>query len=143
MKIYVKTNLVCTHEESEDKEFGHWNQDYDFNIEGVYTEKKESYLEEFDLQVQKGSKVYGLVLRYSDGDSFGSATGKGELVWLFSEYEFAERVYHEYMNSIKDDSIYLMLEVDDKQFKRTKMGNIVNGYFEALEGLEIQEYTVE
>lgn len=141
MKLYVKTEEICEHSEYSSEEYGDWFEDYSFTIEGVYSTPKKN-AEEFVLDVQKGDTVYALVLIYSTGDSFGSANGKGELIWLFSEKEYAERVYYEYMNCIQDQSVYLMLEVDKKKFKRTKIGNIVYGYFDNLTSLDIQEFKV-
>jgi hypothetical protein len=141
MKLYVKVESKCIYSERQPKQFGEWSQGYEFNIEGIYS-KKTSEAEEFVLDVKKGSTVYALVLIYSQGDSFGTATGLGELIWLFSEYEHAERVYYEYMNNINNDYMHLMLEIDNKEFKRTKIGNTVNGYFENMKSLEIQDFKV-
>lgn len=142
MKIYVTSEEICTHEEYSDEEFGHWSKAHDFEITNVSVKKPTEYHDVFDLEVQKGSRVYVLVLRYSTGDSFGKATGKGEIVWAFSEHDFAERVYYEYINNSNKDSLYLMFEVDNKKFKRTKIGNTVSGYFEDIESLEIIEHIV-
>lgn len=141
MKLYVKSNEICEEHYQETEKFGEWSSTYSFEIEGVYSAPQESS-EEFILDVKKGDTVYALVLTYSTGDSFGSAIGRGELIWLFSEKEYAERVYYEYMNNIEKSSLHLMLEIDGKKFKRTKIGNIVYGWFENLTSLDIEEYTV-
>lgn len=141
MELYVKTSEICEHYSVEKTEFGNWSKSYSFIIEGVYSTPQKN-AEKFILDVKKGDTVYALVLTYSTGDSFGSAFGKGELIWLFSEEEYARRVYYEYMNNIEKSSMYLMLEVDKKEFKRTKIGNIVEGYFESLSSLDIEEFEV-
>jgi hypothetical protein len=141
MELYVKTTENCEDCSSKNKDFYSWSENCSFIIEGVYS-KKQPKAEKFILDVKKGDTVYALVLNYSTGDSYGSSVGKGELIWLFSEKDFAQRVYYEYMNNIREPLMYLMLEVDKKQFKRTKIGNVVNGFFESLLSLDIEEFKV-
>jgi hypothetical protein len=142
MKLYCEINEYCTDSECSDEEYGSWEEHYDFEVKNVFSEKSK-FLEEFDLDVSKGDIVFSLSVKYSTGDSFGYATGKGEIVWIFSKREYADIAMLQYKGQENNTSIKLSLEMPDGKLKKVILSNVVSGYFENLEELDIKEHVVK
>lgn len=84
MKIHVKFHerLLASHEHEYD-----WGQKWEFNIEAVSLKRPLVEYETLNIAgpVRNGDTVWVLHVTYSEGDSFGCATGKGEVVWVFTQ----------------------------------------------------------
>jgi hypothetical protein len=142
MKLYCEVSECCTDSEYSEEEYGKWEEHYEFEVKNVFSEKSK-YLEEFDLNVSKGDVVYSLSVKYSTGDSFGYATGKGELVWIFSKREYADTALLQYKGQEDKSSLNLSLEMPNGALKKVKFSNVASGYFENLEEIEVNEHVVK
>lgn len=145
MKLYPEINEFFDDADEADEEFDNWHQEWEFNVNKVHAKKQSTHNEVFELNANIGDSVWSLVIRYKSGDSFGNAEGKGELIWLFTKLEYAQRAQKEYQDYIDKDStsVLLTLELSSGNFKKVRFSNIVNGYFEHLSGFDIDEHVIE
>lgn len=152
MIIYVETSSYCDYSERSDEEFGSWEEHYTFSVDGVsLTKRPGRYDEQFDVDFTAtvGDPVYVLTMRYGDGDSYGHCSGKGEVLWVFSDPRIAEEAKRrwqfacdvhssDWRNENKLQSC--SFRVDGGRW--VKLNNPVWGYFESLESLELQRFTL-
>lgn len=91
-ELYVDTYCRCVEDYHSGEQFGDWHAAYDFSINRVRKSKPPGYeYEKFSVEfdVVPGDQVFVLSMTYSDGDSFGRAEGKGEVLWVFKDYPTA------------------------------------------------------
>jgi hypothetical protein len=152
MKLYVQYDSHCdTRSEGDDAdEYGNqrsWSEDWSFNIDHVSTTPPTSSCTfetfEIDADVKCGDIVYLLVLRWSDGDSYGRAHGKGEVLWVFKDRLLAQEalmrwqhacdVHGEWRHDNKQPSA--TFRVDGGQF--IKLGNPAYCYFASVDTISL------
>jgi hypothetical protein len=153
MKIYVHYRSICTHSEREEKEFGSWSEDIDFSIAGVSTRESRQYSnEQFDVDFDAvpGDTVFVLYMTYSTGDSFGSSSGNGEIIWVFSDRLVAQEALLRWQHACDvhntdwhsdNKQQFCSFRVDGGRY--IKLNNVVFGYFERLSSLELVPMTLE
>lgn len=146
MKLFAKITNLCDYENRNDEEYSSWSQGWSFSVHAVWSKTKHGVdVEAYDLPVSLGDKVWSLVIRYSDGDSFGQANNKGELVWLFSTEEAAIKAKGEYQASIDNKclSAKITVELTDGELTVIEVDNLATGGFSSLEYFDINEHVVE
>ena len=144
MKLFVKSESVCDHQASSDKEYDWWERRCHPEIHGVYLEGSGYDYEAFavDYDVEAGDTVYVLVMVYSAGDSFGTGTGNHEVLWVFKDKEVALKVV-EYINTSEregDDRYLLLITTDTGQ--TITLSDPSGGYFNSMENLSIESFVV-
>lgn len=141
--LFVNYCTFCESSEQSSEEYGSWSQDWDFYVEGVsLTEKHNSrYPEEFtvDWTPVEGQEVYVLYVRYGDGDSFGFAEGKGEVVWVFRDRTVAEAAKKALETA---DSNAYSIEIAVESGEKIKMNNRAFDYFTSVNGYYIESFIV-
>lgn len=90
MELYVYSHKVCTDAQDPVEQYGNWSSQWDFSVSGVHLTDKDSHENSFEKEVfevpfeaKEGDVLHALVIRHSDGDSFGCASGLGEVLWVF------------------------------------------------------------
>lgn len=86
--VYVSYIERIIDEHRDDTEHSNWSETHEFDLCGVsLTPPQTGSFETFALAVNinSGYPVWVLCLRFSEGDSFGLATGKGEALWAFRD----------------------------------------------------------
>ena len=142
MKLYVKTDEYCTHSHREDRDYGEWSETYSFTVDGVYLNKTpgERYdMVEVAFDAKVGDTAAVLYMTYSTGDSFGSSTGNGEVIWVFPDGDTAVRAMRKYQANMEKFSV----EFDDGFGNLIKMHNPAAGYFERLEDIDVKVCVIE
>ena len=76
---------------------------------------------------------------YTDGDSFGFATGKGEVLWVFEDIESARLAQRMLEENKKEFSI----KFEDGKGNTIQFSNPGAGYFESVENISIDSYFVK
>lgn len=142
-KLYVNSRMFCTFSESDGEEFGNWSESWDFYVESVrLTTAPGTYPDEFavDWTPEVGQKVYVLSIRYSDGDSFGNASGKGEVVWVFRDKSVAEAAKQSAEKAGDNDQSYNIVSDSGKV---VKIQNLGWDYFTNVYDYSIEEFTIQ
>jgi hypothetical protein len=98
MKIYIEYKEKRSGGEAED-ESDRWSSRADTNIDyklvNAYLQKPEScwYFEEFDVECEETPKdIYAVVVRYQDGDTFGTSYGNGCIEGVYLDEDTALKV---------------------------------------------------
>lgn len=146
MQLFAKFTNKCDYENRSDEEYGSWSEGWSFSVDDVWSKTKHGVdVEPYDLAVSVGDKVWSLVIRFSDGDSFGQANNKGELVWLFSTEEAAKRAQDEYQACIdnEDLSAKITVELAGGVFEKITVDNLATGGCSSLEYFDIDEHIVK
>ena len=141
MKLFVKQVEITISANPPQEEYGSWSTDLHFSVEGVFLSKDRRYHYEeieVDFDVKVGDEVHVLYMIYSSGDSFGSSTGNGEVIWVFKDKMLAVEVAKEYENT-EEYSIFFTTE----EGNIVKLSNPAAGYFENISSLNIKSFKVE
>lgn len=90
MKIHVKYKQTVKSEWNDPQGYG-WGGDYDFVVEAVSLKRPLVEYETINVagNIRNGDTVWVLHVVYTESDSFGSARGKGEIIWLFKSHAAA------------------------------------------------------
>lgn len=140
--IKVEYNSLCLGSYQSKKAYGEWWANYSFSVDSVSVSDEKRYEcggEKFNLDVERGDNVYVVYITYSDGDSLGRSTGKGEVVWVYKERQKAEECA-ERIERFKG-SYSINLEIGDGQ--SVSWSNPCRDYFSQLEDVVVKEMIVE
>lgn len=141
MKICVEYYQNCTHEHHSGERYGDWSANYDSGIDSVYElleSEQAPYNSETFLIPDGSENAYVVYMIYDDGDSFGCACGKIDIVHCTSSeeaaYALAEKI-------TKNPDSYTIQFTDD--FGRDiYINNCGAGYFERIEYVEVSRHSV-
>lgn len=141
--IFVDYHYSCYNSHRSDEQYGDWTEDWDFYINSVHLKQpRYGQLESFTVEwtPEIGQKVYVLSIRYSDGDSFGNASGKGEIVWVFSDRETAQRASSVLKNAGDNEQ---SVEIEVESGKKVCIQNMGFDYFTHVYSYDVDVFTVE
>jgi len=133
--LFVKYSHSIILEEHSTDPYGPWYVDYDFEVKSVHLFDPDYPYEELGtvLDLKIGDPVYVLYMIYSSGDSFGSSSGNGEILWTFANHDAAMLA----LECIKEKDSEWNLEFLDDAGTIIKMSNPAAGYFENLNSVNI------
>jgi hypothetical protein len=152
MKLFVHTTLQLEDSERETGEQAAWREDWHFDIKDVTLREPSSGQEyetfDLDADIKFGDTVYLLVLRWTDGDSYGHAYGKGEVMWVFKDpllaqeglkrWQFACDEHGDWRHDNKEQ--FASFRVDGGEIR--KMSNPAYCYFARVDALRLEPKTV-
>lgn len=127
------------------EEYGSWGAEYESYIYrariNVGQDQCSYNYERFDIgqEVKPGEVVYVLYMIYSDGDSFGRARGKIEVLWVFKDASAAFEAKKNVEKYKKEYSIKIKTEVGTE----ITLSNPGSGYFERVDSVDIKTLIVE
>lgn len=141
--VYVQYREVCVHSERGEGSYADWARDNEFSIDGVTLDKSHRW--NYDAiqiapAVVEGDRVWVLWLTYRDGDSFGSETGKGEIMWVFTDAVVADKALQK-MEKL-DTKHVSVFDFEDEDGEMIHLSNPANDYFSRVEGFHLQAFTV-
>ena len=144
MEMFVQYTSNCTHSYREPVEYGDWNEEYDFTVQGATASSRgrwgglahdeEKFNLAFDAEVD--DTVYVLWMTYSTGDSFGHGSGYGEILWVFKDRVAANTALVRVRENSKEYSINFL----DDSGQVVTFSNPGSGYFENVDSLTISEF---
>lgn len=137
----VKTETICVYSHKSEEEYGSWSQEYNFNVIHVSLEDSNRYTtENFTIpgEINSGDEVFVLYMIYSSGDSFGSSSGNGEVLWVFTDKDIAEAASKIWAASNEIDSVSFKIE----DGSTVTLSNQSSGYFENISNVEISSFIV-
>lgn len=148
MKLFVQYKSVCVEEYHSGEQYGDWSAEYDFTVKGVSTASLKSgkyrqtdYLEEefeVDFDATPGETIWVLSMVYSSGDSFGSSSGNGEVLWVFKSRELAEHV----ASQVNDNSEQFQIAIKTDGGADIVLSNPAAGYFENISAMYVEPFTL-
>lgn len=154
---YDYTTIVEEREQNGESEWDYsWRTEYDFNLVSakIYYEDSHRAFSNYDTDVivnyagEAGDEVFVVVMRYTDGDSFGTSTGHADVIGTFtSAAKAAEQaalieLYH--VNG-RTDPMRLPFEYHENGKAHVTYGtyySAAGGYFNSLTGIEIYKMVV-
>lgn len=145
MELYVQYREICTESYHSGEQYGDWRQSYDFGVEGVSLTSRGRYDEEklgCLVDVKAGDVVYVLYMTYDTGDTFGRATGKGEVIWVFKDVQLAMKAKQRWIeeNDKNDPEFSIEFEVDGGE--TLTQSNPAAGYFENVGYISVDTFLV-
>ena len=152
--LYVGYTEVCTRHKKPIEEYGFWHKDYEFDVVNVsVTDPRklpgscEVSVETIEIPsaVNVGDTVYVLYMTYSDGDSFGTAEGQGEVLYVFKNKQIAEEAHTKWVNAcdVGLDEVLnsVCFHKDDRS--TLALSNPASGYFSNVGHIDLIELIVE
>lgn len=140
------TNFLCHSERTEEDNGAcyQWSEQYSFSVD--YARLSAIHNTDFETfgipaHVTVGETVYVLSITFSDGDSFGTASGKGEVLWVFKNKDVAEKAYSDWNSATDDNKPSVEFVIDDGS--KIRLSNPVGGYFKNIGELCITKLTVQ
>lgn len=152
MQLHVQYESFCEDAQEAQEEYGPWSESWTFSLGAVYATKGSFEVETFSpkFNFEIGDKVQVLWMTYGDGDSFGSASGKGEVLWVFKDEYLAKeallRVRHACrfgrgVPRSEGPLSVLSFRVEDGSY--AQMSNPAGGYFNICEQIELTEKIIQ
>lgn len=143
MELYVQYSKRCVHSYREPVEYGEWSEDYDFTVDRVSLTSNDRWSEEkFEVAFdgEPGQPVFVLSIVYDSGDSFGRATGNGEVMWVFKDAKLAQAAAAAWETATDKEQYSVEFEVEDG--RKVKMHNPAAGYFESLTSVNVDSFLI-
>lgn len=140
--LFVTFEYNLTENITSEEEYGDWYRKYEYTVTGVHIQKPKG--SEYEIlcvldSVKLGDEVYVVYVTHSDGDSFGSAHGIGELLWVFTSLDDAKLL----TDKMKECSSDYMFEVMDHNGNKIRIPNPAYDYFTNIEDTFIFSTTVQ
>lgn len=142
--VYVNYDEFVVDSEYSDEAWGPWRQDWTFNLDSVTLSKKKDWGDYESINtpndVVEGQNVHVLWMTYSSGDSFGCASGKGEIIWVFTDYEVAKAALDAWENPKNWKNYAVKYAIEDGTIITSS--NPADGYFSDLGEMRLDSVTV-
>lgn len=113
-QLFVQYSRHVLNDHRENVEYGSWGRDEDFTVTGVslsdspYNQLIESVT--VDVDIAYADVVHVLWMTYSSGDSFGTARGIGEILWVFKDEEIAWEAYRKWESDNDQQSVEFQVD---------------------------------
>lgn len=140
-KLVVHYDDVAIVDEAATEQYGQWKREREFSIHGVgFKPSLQTRNETISIApaVVAGDTVWVLWVEYSTGDSFGSDSGRGEVMWVFVDEDVANNAADQCR--IAADSTSLTFQDEDGEV--IHLSNPAHGYFERLTDVHVVECVV-
>jgi hypothetical protein len=141
MRVIVDTHQSCDYHHRGEGQFADWEERYSFSVIGARLadedERTGSSSEGYKLP-EGSSQAHVIWMSYDTGDSFGRAHGHGCILAVFADRKLAEKTLAEIEERCDDYSI----EYTDDFGRRIKLHNPGAGYFEHVNSLNLETYTL-
>lgn len=138
--IYVNYTSICTNSYHDGEQYGDWSEDWDFYVDDVSLRAKGSSYDKYPIEAEVGDTIYVLYVRYSDGDSFGHASGKGMIVYASEDLDEITRLRDAYEDNVKDD---YCVSFEFETSHGTLRVSVENDYFGGHDSSEIKSFIVQ
>lgn len=148
MKLFVQYTETTIDSYHSGEQYGEWSAEYDFKVRGVSTASFEAGThcrvdvreEEFevDFEATPGDTIWVLTMIYSSGDSFGSSSGNGEVLWVFKSRELTEQAADQF----EDDSEQYQIAIKTEGGADVVLSNPAYGYFENISAMYVEPFTL-
>lgn len=141
---YIKD--LETSESSHDRygDYVNWSEVYNYSVKSVNLSRivgNYDYDEfEVPFDVVEGDEVFVVYARYSDGDSFGTARGKGEIIEVFKDKKLADLCVG-IVNQLPEYEEKIRYPISDNQFRVVQ--NIFRDHFVDLDFVDIEKLKVQ
>lgn len=137
--IYVDYSSWCVNEERSDEPYGEWSEEWEFSVNAVFAQGDHSCeMIDVPFNYNVGDTVHVLYMRHSSGDSFGHASGKGEVLWVFRERILAEKA----RQAILDNPDSFRIKCYDESLNEMYICNPASDYFSHIEDVYIESFIV-
>jgi hypothetical protein len=94
--------------------------------------------EKYIVDAEDGDFVYVLYILYGTGDSFGSSTGNGEVIWTFTDIQQAIEAARAWNNNRKSEMV-----VFETQFGPLRLSNPGYDWFSNIEEIHVVQMMID
>ncbi len=142
--VYVVYRDVLVEEYRGAGRYADWKTVHDFDVKGVtLSTKAVACWDHISIApaVMVGDEVWVLWYTYRSGDSFGTETGQGEIIWVFTEEDVAQKALKvcEEQGRNRHDQF----KFEDEDGETLYVGNPGRGdYFSRFQGAYLTECVV-
>lgn len=147
MKLWVNYTKDLENSESDinyDGDYVSWSEDYNYSVNSVTLSSivgNYDYDEfEVPFEVAEGDEVFVVYARYSDGDSFGTARGKGEIIEVFKDKKLADLCVG-IVNGLPECEEKIRYPISETQFR--VVHNMFRDYFVDLNLVDIKKFKIQ
>lgn len=143
MKLWVNYTQILEDSYQVDEEYGEWRRDYDYSVTSVVLSQPGNWdYDEFEVpfEVAEGDEVFVVYARYSDGDSFGTARGKGEIVEVFKDRQLAN-VCRGIIEQSPKLGVSISYPISETLIR--KIQNMFRDYFVDLNLVDIKKFKIQ
>ena len=140
--VYVQHRELCIESERGEGRHADWSRTNEFIVEGVTLDTKNRWgydAIQIAPAVLEGDRIWVLWVTYRSGDSFGSETGKGEIIWAFTDPKVADNAL---VALEKRGGKVNSFDFVDEDGEELHLSNPANDYFSRVEGFHLQAFTV-
>lgn len=130
-RIYYTYSRDCIESHHSGERYGDWSAEYNCEVTGLYLKVPSPvYYDPIDLYGNTDcKKAWVVIVKYSDGDTFGSSSGNLCAYAAFSHKAEAEKCMKEILA--------------EKSMRKFKAYQPWTGYFNSLESCEIEEFEIQ
>lgn len=126
--VYIHSRCHCVDSEYSQEEYGTWSEQWGFTLYKASLTDYSGCDDDFPVNpVKPGDDIWVLYLIYSDGNSFGSADGKGLIIWAFADASVAKQALAECEHAIEQENQSFVFNSDAG--KKITIGNPTSDYF--------------
>lgn len=139
--VYVVYRDVLVEEYRGAGRYADWKTVHDFDVKGVtLSTKAVACWDHISIApaVMVGDEVWVLWYTYRSGDSFGTETGQGEIIWVFTDEMVAQRALHA-CEARQRDTGFVFADEDGEEIH---LSNAACGYFERVEEFHLKSFIV-
>jgi len=134
-RVVVEVERDLVHSKSAKKQFGSWSKRWDCSVSAVRLTDETPDEENDAFLVGPGKEVHVLILRYSDGDSYGRESGMLDVIHAFADAALADRAKEIFATAEKFEP--MTFEDDFGRAITMPACSTSNSYFESHQDIEV------
>lgn len=141
--VYVQHRNVVVRDWKDKGSYASWGKEAEFVIDGVAldTSLRWGYdAIQIAPAILEGDEVWVLYVTYRSGDSFGSYTGQGEIIWVFIDQMVAEKALETLRSKCGRTSSFDFVDEDGEELHLCDP--TANDYFARVEGIHLKKCIV-
>lgn len=134
-RVVVEVERDLVHSKSAKKQFGSWSKRWDCSVSKVRLTDETPDEDDDAFLIGPGGRAHVLILKYSDGDSYGRESGMLDVIHAFADPVAAETARELFASTRKFDPVTF----EDDFGRRITMPacSTSNSYFESHEVIEV------
>lgn len=134
-RVVVEFNRELVSSKHSGREYGSWSRKWECSLSSVTRTDRDASGDDDAFLIGPGSMAHVLIVRYDDGDSYGSETGLIDVIHAFSDLRAAEAAKTLYEANKEFEGI--VFEDDFGRCITMPLSTSHNSYFETIRSIGI------
>lgn len=151
--LAVLHNTIRDSHHRDSGEYSNWRTEQRFSVVGVEHVDSQDALpmnsrpdyDTFNVPGDIGDVAYVISMTYRTGDSFGNASGNGEILMVYTDKVIAKDALTRFKDAIKDNKDPYSVSIPVQTHDGCVMFDCVNpaaGYFERAESVDLDAFII-